>query len=70
MTLSLNSPDIVHSLISVDNAPVSSALSNDFTKYIIAMEEVDAAEVTTQKKADEIIRQYESVSPSLTLVYS
>lgn len=66
MTLSLNSPNLVDSLISVDNAPVSSPLSDNFTKYITAMEEVDTAKVTTQKKADEIIRQYESVSLSPT----
>ena len=70
MTLSLNSPNLVDSLISVDNAPVSSPLSDSFTKYITAMEEVDAAKVTTQTKADDIIRQYESVSSSSTLLCS
>ena len=61
MTLSLKSPSLVGSLVAVDNEPRSSVLSDDFTKYIRAMEEIDYANVSTQKTADEILCHYEPV---------
>ena len=66
MTLSLKSPKLVGSLVAVDNEPKSSMLRDDFTKYIRAMEEIDCALVSTQKKADEILRRYEPVRSSAT----
>jgi pimeloyl-ACP methyl ester carboxylesterase len=61
MTLALQSPDLVESLVAVDNAPVDAALTSDFAKYIQGMQKIQAANVTRQVEADEILRNYEEV---------
>ena len=61
MTLSLKSPALVGPLVAVDNEQRRSILRDDFTKYIRAMRDIDRAQVSTQKEADEILQQYESV---------
>lgn len=69
MTVALRSPSDVSAIISVDNAPVSVPLSNDFAKYVRGMKEIEEAKVTKQKEADEILAQYEEVGlqmPSYT----
>lgn len=62
MTLALRNPDLVGSLVSVDNAPVDAALKSDFAKYIQGMCRVEKAHVSRQSEADEILKDYEEVS--------
>lgn len=67
MTLALRSPDLVSAIVSVDNAPINAPLSNDFAKYIRGMKEIEGANVTKQREADEILQPYEPVRfPSMT----
>lgn len=61
MTLALGWPEMVASLVAVDNAPVSAALNQDFSAYIRGMEIVQAANVTRQADADRILREFEAV---------
>lgn len=61
MTLALRSPELVHDLVSVDNAPVDAALVSDFAKYIRGMKQIEEAGVTGQKDADKILSNYEEV---------
>lgn len=61
MTVALRSPTLVDSLISVDNAPVDAALSNDFAKYIRGMRRIEESRMIRQSEADEILKEYEEV---------
>ncbi|ODH49614.1 hypothetical protein GX48_04267 [Paracoccidioides brasiliensis] len=63
MTLSLRSPQLISSLISVDNAPVSAKLSSQFVNYVKAMQEIERAGVTKQSEADKILERYEESLP-------
>lgn len=63
MTLALRSPDLVHDLIAVDNAPVDAALGSDFARYIQGMKKIEEANVTRQVEADEILKDYEESLP-------
>ncbi|EON96132.1 putative abhydrolase domain-containing protein [Phaeoacremonium minimum UCRPA7] len=63
MTLALRSPELVHDLVSVDNAPVDAALVSDFAKYIRGMKQIEEAGVTGQKEADKILSDYEESLP-------
>jgi pimeloyl-ACP methyl ester carboxylesterase len=60
MTLALRSPDLVHDLISVDNAPIDAALLSSFGKYVQGMKKVEEAGVTKLAEADKILADYES----------
>ncbi|PHH67592.1 hypothetical protein CDD82_1297 [Ophiocordyceps australis] len=64
MTLALWAPDSLASLIAVDNAPVHTALNDSFALYIRAMSEIEAANITRQSEADDILRR---VEPSLAI---
>lgn len=66
MTLALKSPDHVQDIIAVDNAPVDAVLESSFAKYIHALKKIEAANVTRQAEAVEILREYESVRSSPT----
>lgn len=61
MALALRSPDLISDLVSVDNAPVDAVLSNDFGGYIQGMKQIDKANITRQKEADDILSNYEKV---------
>ena len=61
MTIALQSPDLVSSLIPIDNSPVNSPLRNDFSKYVRGMQDVEAQEVTKTSDADKILQNYEQV---------
>ncbi|KAF4504400.1 hypothetical protein G6O67_008339 [Ophiocordyceps sinensis] len=63
MALALFWPEMVASLVSVDNAPVNVALNQDFAKYIHGMIEIQAANVTRQAEADRILQKYETSLP-------
>ncbi len=62
MTLALRTPQLVESLISVDNAPLDAALLSDFAKYIQGMRKIEESEVTRQAEADKILQDYEEAS--------
>lgn len=61
MTLALRSPEMVHDIISVDNAPIDAALLSNFGKYVQGMKKIDEAGVTKQAEADKILAHYEEV---------
>ncbi|KAK2791498.1 hypothetical protein FQN53_002607 [Emmonsiellopsis sp. PD_33] len=63
MTVALRSPDLISSLIAVDNAPVSATLGSQFQKYVKGMHQIEAAKVTKQSDADRILQEYEESLP-------
>jgi len=63
MTLALRSPDLIHDIVAVDNAPVDANLGSDFAKYVRAMKRIDEAGVTRQAEADKILAEYEEAVP-------
>ncbi|KAK6584345.1 hypothetical protein PZA11_002569 [Diplocarpon coronariae] len=63
MTLALRSPELIHDLVSVDNAPVDAALQSNFAQYIRGMQRIEEARVTRLADADEILRTYEQSLP-------
>lgn len=62
MTIAVAAPDLVHDIVSVDNAPIDAAISGDFAKYVRGMREIEQAGVKRQAEADKILEQYEPVS--------
>ncbi|KAI0472044.1 prolyl oligopeptidase-like protein [Xylariaceae sp. FL0804] len=63
MALSLGQPEMVHDLVSVDNAPVDATLSTNFAQYVRGMQRIEEAGVTKQSEADEILQEYEKELP-------
>jgi len=63
MTLALRTPEKIHDIVSVDNAPVDAALLSNFGKYIQAMRKIEEAHVTRQSEADKILQEYEESLP-------
>jgi len=61
MALALHEPDLIESIIAVDNAPVDVRLESDFARYIQGMKKIDEAGVTKQAEADKILEPYEKV---------
>lgn len=61
MVLALRSSNIPTALVSIDNAPVRSALGSDFSNYIEGMRQVEKARVMSQSEADQILKSYETV---------
>lgn len=61
MVLALRSSDILRAIVSIDNAPVPSALKSDFSNYIEGMRQVEKARVMRQSEAEEILKTYETV---------
>ena len=59
MTLALRSPEIVHDIVSVDNAPIDAALLSNFGKYVQGMKKIEEAGETRQVEADNILKDYE-----------
>ena len=64
MTVALRSPNLLGSLIPVDNAPVDANLKSDFRKYLEGMREIEEARVGKQAEADQILQRYEGVCTS------
>lgn len=63
MTLALRSPDIIHDIVSVDNAPLDAALLSNFGKYIQGMKKIEDSGVTRQAEADKILQDFEESLP-------
>lgn len=61
MVLALRSSNIPKAVVSIDNAPVRSALESDFSNYIEGMRQVEKARVMSQSEADKILKAYEMV---------
>jgi hypothetical protein len=57
----LTKPDIPTALISLENAPISSALSPTFQKYTEAMKAITDAKFTKRKDAQDLLAKYEEV---------
>ena len=57
MTLALLQYPQVSQVIVVDTAPVNFRLSSNFSSYIAAMKKVDAADVSKQSFANEILEE-------------
>lgn len=64
MAVALRSPDMVKSMICVDNSPADGKLSSAFPRYVEGMKHVEQANVKTRKEAYQILSQYEK---SLTI---
>jgi hypothetical protein len=67
MTLALRTPQLIESIVSVDNAPLDAALLGDFAKYIQGMRKIEESEVTRQAEADKILQDYEEASLKRTI---
>ncbi len=65
MTVALRSPQLLGSLISVDNAPVDANLKSDFHHYVQGLREIEEAGVSKQVEADDILQKYEKVGCKL-----
>jgi hypothetical protein len=65
MALALKSPELVEDIVSVDNAPIDAALLSNFGKYIQGMKKIEEAGVTRQAEADNILKDYEKVQPTV-----
>ncbi|KAK1657608.1 Alpha/Beta hydrolase protein [Colletotrichum godetiae] len=63
MTLALKSPELVQDIVAVDNAPVDAVLESSFSKYIQGLRRIEAADITKQAEADEILKEYEDSLP-------
>ena len=61
MTVALRQPTQIANLVVVDNAPIDAALKSDFHNYVKGMWEVERAQVTSQKQADELLKPYAKV---------
>ncbi|KAL2001450.1 hypothetical protein VTN02DRAFT_1766 [Thermoascus thermophilus] len=63
MTVALRHPELVSALIPVDNSPIRAPLRSDFAKYVRGMQAVEAAQVSKQSEADQILQEYEPSLP-------
>ncbi|MCJ1399957.1 hypothetical protein MMC11_003160 [Xylographa trunciseda] len=63
MTVALQSPTRVRSLVPVDNAPADAVLKGDFAKYTRGMRKVMEAQVTKAIEADLILQDFEESLP-------
>ncbi|KAE8254420.1 hypothetical protein A4X13_0g3418 [Tilletia indica] len=52
-------PGLLSGMISVDMSPKRGSLSKEFIGYVDAMEEIERAQCSTRKEADEILQRYE-----------
>ncbi|MCJ1392357.1 hypothetical protein MMC18_005224 [Xylographa bjoerkii] len=63
MTVALQSPTKVGSLVPVDNAPVDAVLKGGFAKYTRGMRKIMEAQVTKAVEADRILQDFEESLP-------
>ena len=61
MTVALRSPNLLSSLVSVDNAPIDATLNGDFSNYVQGMKMVEGAAPKKQVEADSVLINYEKV---------
>ncbi|KAK9236627.1 Alpha/Beta hydrolase protein [Lipomyces kononenkoae] len=59
MAVALRRPDIVESMIAVDNAPIDAALGSDIPKYVQALRSIDRMGLRSVKDAFEVLGKYE-----------
>lgn len=52
--------DLLSHLVVVDISPAVGPVSPEFRQYVIAMQEIEAAQVKTKKEGDEILKKHES----------
>jgi hypothetical protein len=69
MTIALRNFTSIGALVSVDNAPVDAALKSNFHRYIQGMRDIEAAKVTRQAQADEVLKLYEEVSSNAIQIW-
>ena len=61
MTLALHSPNLINSVVAIDNCPIQLPLDEEFSKYLEGMATIQDAQVKTHKEADEILKPWEAV---------
>lgn len=61
MVLALRSSNLLKAVVSIDNAPMPSALRGDFSVYIEGMRQIEKARVLRLSEAEEILKTYETV---------
>ncbi|KAK9377297.1 Alpha/Beta hydrolase protein [Lipomyces chichibuensis] len=59
MAVALRRPDIVDSMIAVDNAPIDAALGSDIPKYVQALRHIDRMGLRSIKDSFEVLGKYE-----------
>lgn len=62
MAVSLRRPELVDTVISVDNAPIDARLSSEIPVYVQALRTVDRMGLKSTKDAFEVLGKYEKVS--------
>ena len=67
MTVALQSPARVSSLVPVDNAPADAVLKGNFAKYTQGMRKIMETQVTKAVEADHILQDFEEVHNSTYL---
>ncbi len=65
MTVALQNPNLIDTVIAVDNAPVDAALKSDFYSYVRGMKEVERLKPKKKSEASEILKPYAKVSRGL-----
>lgn len=66
LTLALQSPDLISKVVAIDNCPIHLNLTEEFPRYLKAMEEVQDARVKSHQEGDKILSKYEDVRATLT----
>ncbi|KAE8359500.1 Alpha/Beta hydrolase protein [Aspergillus caelatus] len=66
LTLALQSPDLISKVVAIDNCPIHLGLTEEFPRYLRAMEEVQDARVKSHQEGDKILSKHEE-SPSVRL---
>ena len=66
LTLALQSPDLISKVVAIDNCPIHLGLTEEFPRYLRAMEEVQDARVKSHQEGDKILSKYEEVCVTLT----
>lgn len=59
MVLALRHPELVKYLIAVDNSPADVAITSEFPRYMRRMKDIEAAQLTKQSEADQMLQTEE-----------
>ncbi|KAK9468440.1 Alpha/Beta hydrolase protein [Lipomyces arxii] len=59
MAISLRRPELVDSMIAVDNAPIDASLGSDIPKYVRALRTIERMSLRNTKDAFEVLGKYE-----------
>ncbi|KAK2787196.1 hypothetical protein FQN53_005620 [Emmonsiellopsis sp. PD_33] len=66
LALALHSPELVSSVVAVDNCPIRLPVPDEFKKYLTALAAVERSKIRTHLEGDKILAEYEE-SPTIRL---